>query len=96
MKVDIKKVARIARLYLTPQEEEKYTSNLQIILPWFNEMLSLKNLPNVDISPVYTTVTEDENRNSFQDEISREESTDDILRNTPNKKGNLIFVPKVI
>jgi aspartyl/glutamyl-tRNA(Asn/Gln) amidotransferase C subunit len=96
MSVDIKKIARAARIFLTEEESVKYKKNLENILPWFAQMLSLKELSNIPRTPIYSTVSKEENRNYFQDDVMKEENISEVLSNTPSKIGSLILVPKII
>lgn len=87
------KICEIARVYLTKEEREKYKQNLKTVLPWFAKMLINVKIEgsNYVYSPTDLTDT-----NFFNDEEEKADKTLDVLSNVPNKKGNLIIVPKVI
>jgi aspartyl/glutamyl-tRNA(Asn/Gln) amidotransferase C subunit len=92
--VEISKVARVARIFLTESEALKYQSNLDTIIPWFRDMLSIEIPPNT--IPVYSITANTEGENFFEDEPKKLDTMEEVLFNVPNKKENLILVPKVI
>lgn len=90
---NFKKICEIARLFLTEDEAKKYKQNLKTVLPWFSKMLIEVKIEesNYVYSPSDLTDT-----NLFYDEAQKKDKTSEVLSNVPNKKGNLIIVPKVI
>ena len=92
--VEARKVAKIARIFLTEDEVAKYQGNLSVVIPWFREMLEVKI--SEDVKPIYSLITEEDGDNYFEDEPLKTESLNDVLFNVPEKKENLILVPKVI
>lgn len=93
-KLKIQDVRRVARIYLTQEQEERCQKMLDSILPWFKEMLSIE-LPE-GITPIYSLTAECEGFNCFEGEPEMGGSVADVLFNAPEKKENLILVPKVI
>ena len=92
--INIKKVAKIARISITEEEALKYQSNLNNMIPWFHEMLATE-IPDF-IKPVYSLTVNTEGTNSFNDEVKRMDTQEEVLSNVPSKMQNLIIVPKVI
>jgi aspartyl/glutamyl-tRNA(Asn/Gln) amidotransferase C subunit len=92
--IEIAKVAKIARLALTEQEKEFYQNNLNEVIPWFREMLDIEIPENT--TPLYSLTSEEEGENSFNDEGGAVELQEEVLFNVPERRENLILVPKVI
>ena len=87
------KICEIARLFLNKEELEKHKQNLKTVLPWFDKMLVDVKIEESHYiySPADLT-----DINLFHDEAQKVDKTLEVLSNVPNKKGNLIIVPKVI
>ena len=88
---DVKYVAHLARVKLTPEEEQKLGSQLGDILGY------IEKLKEVDVSgveptahpfPLVNVTRTDEARPSLPHE--------DALRNAPQKAGGLFVVPKIV
>lgn len=90
---NFEKISEIARIFLTKEEKEKYKQNLKAVMPWFYEMLQSVKITNPQY--VYSPI-DSKDINMFNDEAGNQDSTIDVLHNTPNKKDNLITVLKVI
>jgi aspartyl-tRNA(Asn)/glutamyl-tRNA(Gln) amidotransferase subunit C len=88
---DVKYVAHLARLKLTPEEEQKFGAQLGQILSY------IEKLKQVDVSQVEPTahavplvnVTRD-------DEVRPSLSNEDALRNAPARANGLFLVPKIV
>ncbi len=89
--IDIDYVAKLARIELTSEEKEKFSTQLGQILDYF-EKLSAVNVEGVEPSAhahsIYNVWREDEPTPSM--------SIDDALLNAPAKRENQIVVPKVV
>jgi len=88
---DVKYVAHLARLNLTPEEEQKLGVQLGDILGY------IEKLKEVDVScveptahpfPMVNVARKDEPRPSLPHE--------DALRNAPQQGGGLFTVPKIV
>jgi aspartyl-tRNA(Asn)/glutamyl-tRNA(Gln) amidotransferase subunit C len=87
----VKYVAHLARLKLTPEEEQKFGAQLGQILSY------IEKLKQVDVSQVEPTahavplvnVTRD-------DEVRPSLSNEDALRNAPARANGLFLVPKIV
>ncbi len=90
MKFDIKYFAKLARVKLTSEEEDKFSDDLGKILNHFNE---LQELDTSDVKPM-TGGTE--LRNVFREDEAREERLGRTgVEQFPEVKGDFLSVPKV-
>jgi aspartyl-tRNA(Asn)/glutamyl-tRNA(Gln) amidotransferase subunit C len=89
--IDIKYVAHLARLSLTPEEEQRLGQQLGSILGY------IEKLKEVDVSgveptayafPLVNVTRPDETRPSL--------SNEEALRNAPAKANGLFMVPKIV
>ena len=88
---DVEKIADLARLYITEEEKEKYTGQLNVILEY------MEQLNKVDTSNVEPLSHPFELTNVFRDdEVQPSLPVDEALKNAPDKSGNYFKVPKVI
>jgi aspartyl-tRNA(Asn)/glutamyl-tRNA(Gln) amidotransferase subunit C len=87
----VKKVALLARLELTPEEEEKFTTQLGSILGY------VEQLNEVDVSNVQpTTRAIDVSNVTRQDELQPYPERDAILDSAPSQEGDYFKVPKIL
>ncbi len=88
MKIDVVKVAKLANLPLSEDEEEKYSRQLSKILDYIDQ------LNKVDTSKVEATFNVTANQNVMrEDEADKSLSQAEALMNAPNKR-NGFFVTK--
>ncbi len=88
---DIKYVANLARLKLTPEEEQKLGSQLGNILGY------IEKLKEVDVSNIEPTAHAFPLINVFrQDEVRPSLPHDEAMKNAPSKSGGLFVVPKIV
>jgi aspartyl-tRNA(Asn)/glutamyl-tRNA(Gln) amidotransferase subunit C len=90
-KKEVEKIGRLSRLKLTSEEVDFYTSHLSMILTHFEE---LSSIPTEKIEPVVTPIPPTPHR--AKDEVKRNITTEEILKNAPEKSGNLFKVPPVV
>ncbi len=89
--LDVKYVAHLARLALTPDEEKKLGAQLGNILGYIEKLreLDVSNVePTAHAVPMVNVTRADEIRPSLAHE--------DALRNAPKQSGGLFVVPKVV
>ena len=89
--VDVKYVAHLARLALTPDEEKKLGAQLGNILGYIEKLreLDVTNVePTAHAVPMVNITRIDEIRPSLAHE--------DALRNAPKQSSGLFTVPKVV
>ncbi len=89
--IDIKYVAHLARLQLTPDEEKKLGAQLGNILGY------IEKLNELDVSDVEPTAHAVPMVNVTRpDEIRPSLPHDDALRNAPAQANGLFIVPKIV
>lgn len=94
MKIDleqVRKVAHLARLELTSEEEEKFTTQLSSILDYFEQ---LSELDTSDVPP--TTRAIDVSNVTRPDELQPDPNRDGILACAPDQDGDFFKVPQII
>jgi aspartyl-tRNA(Asn)/glutamyl-tRNA(Gln) amidotransferase subunit C len=91
VEIDVKYVAHLARLALTPEEERVLGAQLQSILGY------VEKLKEVDISGVEPTAHAFPLVNvTRRDEVQPSLSHEDALRNAPSQADGLFMVPKIV
>ena len=89
--IDVKYVAHLARIALTPDEEKKIGSQLGHILGY------IEKLREVDVSGVEPTAHAVPMVNITRaDEIRPSLTHEDALRNAPRQANGLFIVPKIV
>jgi len=89
--IDVKYVAHLARLELTPEEQKQLGAQLGSILGYIEKLreLDVTNVePTAHAVPLVNVTRADEIRPSL--------SHEDALRNAPKKAGGLFVVPKIV
>jgi aspartyl-tRNA(Asn)/glutamyl-tRNA(Gln) amidotransferase subunit C len=89
--IDIKYVAHLARIALTPGEEKKLAAQLGGILGYIEKLkeLDVSNVePTAHAVPMVNVTRADEIRESLPHE--------DALRNAPRQANGLFIVPKIV
>jgi aspartyl-tRNA(Asn)/glutamyl-tRNA(Gln) amidotransferase subunit C len=88
---DIKYVAHLARIALTPDEEKKLAEQLGGILGY------IEKLKELDVSGVEPTAHAVPMVNVTRaDEIQPSLPHDEAMRNAPKEAGGLFIVPKIV
>src|SRR5512137_874746 len=89
--IDVKYVARLARLSLSPEEEQKIGDQLGNILGY------IEKLKEVDVSGVEPTAHAFPLVNVTRpDEVRPSLSNQEALRNAPAQANGLFMVPKIV
>jgi len=89
--IDVKYVAHLARLALTPEEEKQLGTQLGSILGY------IEKLRELDVSGVEPTAHAVPMVNVTRpDEIQASLPHDAALRNAPRQAGGLFIVPKIV
>jgi aspartyl-tRNA(Asn)/glutamyl-tRNA(Gln) amidotransferase subunit C len=89
--IDIQYVAHLARLELTPEEQQKFGDQLNHVLGYVEKLkeLDVANVePTAHAVPLVNVTRADEVRPSLPH--------DDALRNAPAKANGLFIVPKIV
>jgi len=88
---NVKYVAHLARLNLTPQEEQTFGAQLGQVLGY------IEKLKEVDVSQVEATAHAVPLLNVTRpDQVRPSLSNDEALRNAPAKADGLFLVPKIV
>ena len=88
---DVHYVAHLARIALTPAEEEKFGAQLSHVLGYIEKLNQLDVsgiVPTAHAVPLVNVVRADEVRPSL--------SNEEALRNAPAKANGLFLVPKIV
>jgi aspartyl-tRNA(Asn)/glutamyl-tRNA(Gln) amidotransferase subunit C len=89
--IDVKYVAHLARISLSPEEEQKIGAQLGNILGY------IEKLKELDVSQVEPTAHAVPLVNITRpDEIRPSLPTEEALRNAPAKANGLFLVPKIV
>jgi aspartyl-tRNA(Asn)/glutamyl-tRNA(Gln) amidotransferase subunit C len=87
----IKKIAELARLELTPQEVTLYSKQLGAIVDYVSE------LSKIDTKNIEPLVTPTDIKPHFRkDEVEPSLGAQGVTANAPEKSGNLFKVPAVL
>lgn len=90
-KAQVEHIARLARLNLTPNEIERYTTELTVILDYIDQ---LKSVDTEGVEPQNQFITAE---NVFREDIAEPSlPRDKALANAPQQDGEFFLVPKVI
>ena len=90
-KVDVKKIAELARLEFSDSELENYTVEMNKILGY---MEKLNELDTSNVEPLSHPI---ENSNVFRDDqIKKSTDREEALKNAPDNTSEHFKVPKVI
>jgi aspartyl-tRNA(Asn)/glutamyl-tRNA(Gln) amidotransferase subunit C len=88
---DVKYVSHLARIALTPEEEEKFGAQLAHILGY------IEKLNQLDVSGIEPTAHAVALVNVMRaDEIRPSLSNEEALRNAPAKANGLFMAPKIV
>ncbi len=87
----IKKVARLARIRLTSDQNKHFANEISNMLSWM-EMLQEINTDAID--PMFSVNQSDMKRR--QDVVTDGNYVDAVLANAPNASFGMFIVPKVI
>ena len=87
----VRKVALLARLELTDDEEDKFTTQLGDILDYFDQ---LSELDVTDVEP--TTRAIDVSNVTREDNLQPYPNREEILQSAPEQEGEYFKVPKIM
>ncbi|MDA0902135.1 MAG: Asp-tRNA(Asn)/Glu-tRNA(Gln) amidotransferase subunit GatC [Proteobacteria bacterium] len=88
---DTKKIAKLARVKVSEEQEKQLTKQLGDIIHWV-EALGEVDTENVEI----LTNVHNINMPLFEDKVVHGDMADQVLKNAPDNKYNYFAVPKVI
>jgi aspartyl-tRNA(Asn)/glutamyl-tRNA(Gln) amidotransferase subunit C len=87
----VRKVALLARLQLTPAEEEQFTTQLGSILDYFEQ---LSELDVTDVPPTARAI--DVSNVTRLDELQPYPDRETILNSAPDQEGDFFKVPQIL
>lgn len=90
-RAEVKKVANLARLNITPAEEEAFTTQLNSIIDYFDR---LSELDTTDVPP--TTRAIETSNITRTDKLTPFPDKDELLKAAPEQQGDFFRVPKII
>jgi len=87
----VEHIAQLARLNLAPEEVERFTTELAVVIEYFEK------LAEVDTSNVVPFQHRSDSDNVLrEDKAQRSLTTEQALANAPESDGKFFHVPKVI
>lgn len=87
----VKRVARLARIKITPEEAKGLEKELSGILEWVKQ---LDEVNTEDVEPMTRVV--DMKLKMRRDEVGDGEIADQVTQNAPEKADHFYVVPKVV
>ena len=91
MEMDLSRAVKLARIELTPEEEQRLAPQLGEVLQY------VKKLNELDVSGVEPTAHATPLSNVMREDEPRESlSQEDALRNAPRTANGLFVVPKIV
>lgn len=88
---EVKRVAHLARLEITPEEEKEFTNQLSSILEYFNQ---LSELDTTDVLP--TTRAIDISNITREDVQKVDGNREALLDNSPEREEDFFRVPQIL
>ncbi len=89
--LNIDRIANLARLALTPEENVKFSAQLAEVLT------NIEKLKQVNVDGVEPTAHAFPIYNVWADDVAKPGlSVEDALRNAPAQRDNMVVVPKVV
>ncbi len=87
----VHKVALLARLELTPEEEEQFTTQLGSILDYIEQLseLDVSNIPPTTRAIDLSNITRKDDLQPYSDREA-------ILKSAPEQEGEFFKVPKIL
>lgn len=87
----VSKVALLARLEMTPEESEQFTTQMGSILEYFDQ---LSELDVTNVNP--TTRAIDVSNVTRQDELQPYSNREAILQSAPDREDDFFKVPQIL
>ena len=88
MNIDIRHLAKLSRLKFSPEEEEKFSGEMEKIVQL------VEKLPNLDASG---PLIDPSNPMTLRpDRVENKANRDELLQNAPETQAGCVVVPKVV
>ena len=88
MEIDIKKIAKLSRLAIEPEREEKFQKDIQ------NNIEMVERLPEMGAGDLSTKV--EDAMTLREDEIAPSLPREEVLKNAPQTAAGCVVVPKTV
>lgn len=89
--VQVRKVAKLARLQLSDEEVAEFTGQLSAVIEYVEKM---NELDTADVEPLAHSLPVS---NVFRDDVVKESlGTEKVLANAPQRDGDFFKVPKIL
>ena len=82
------RIAELAKIHLSQQEKEEYSTELSTILDYFNVIDSVPDVPSAYVAAANVT-------NAFRDDQIVVTDPEPILAGVPERKGRFVKAPRV-
>lgn len=90
-KKTISQIAKLSRIEITEDEANKYSKDLTKVFEYFDQ---ISKIETKNVEPMTTPI---ENENYWrEDKVNTEFTPDEMLKNAPDRAGNLFKVPPVV
>jgi aspartyl-tRNA(Asn)/glutamyl-tRNA(Gln) amidotransferase subunit C len=90
-KIDVAYVAKLARMYLTPEEQAEFQGQLDQILGY------VRKITELDLSGIEPTSHSHPVNNVFRkDEPKKGLDNETVMKNAPEQFGGQFIVPKIV
>ena len=89
--IDIKRISYLAKIKLPSEKQEFYSKSLEDIIKWVD---NLKKIETSNVKPLHN-VTETTVSIRY-DDIEKNNTTEEVLKNSPERAQNFFKVPKVV
>ena len=87
----VRRIARLARIKITPEEAKSLEGELSGILDWVEQ---LKEVDTSNVEPMTRVVAQGLKKR--KDEVTDGEIADQVVANAPMTEDNFYVVPKVV
>ena len=87
---DVEHVAKLARLELTEEEKEKFTTQLGAVLEYVNQM---NEVDTSDVVPMAHAI--DFSNVMREDKVVYEQTKEELMKNAPYEENGFFRVPKI-
>ena len=87
---DVEHVAKLARLELTEEEKEKFTTQLGAVLEYVNQM---NEVDTSNVEPMAHAI--DFSNVMREDKVVYEQTKEELMKNAPYEEDGFFRVPKI-
>jgi len=98
-KLEVEKIAKLARIHITEQEKEKYATELSSVLGYvekLNELDTDKIKETSQVTGLVNVYRKDEANDEWKTDKDVSNNTEKLLANAPDVKDDYIKVKKIL